>query len=78
MTFVQVGFDQVRMDSPVRIACSFMHKMNKFRGRDISAPPFRRWTTRRRAVSALDISAPFPIFFYFSSYEEDAKKQAIS
>ena len=33
-------------------------------GRAISAPPFRRWTSRRRAVSAPDISAPFPILFF--------------
>ena len=46
--------------------------------RAISAPPFMHWTTGRRAVSALNISAPFHIFFYFSSYEEDAMKQAIS
>ena len=32
-----------------------------------SAPPIRRWTTRRRAVSS----------FFFSSYEENAIKQAI-
>jgi len=30
-----------------------------------SAPPIRRWTSRRRAVSALDISAPFPNFILF-------------
>ena len=47
-------------------------------GRDISAPPIRRCTTRRRAVSAPDISAPFHNFFYFSSYEEKTMKQAIS
>ena len=32
-------------------------------GDAVSAPPIRRWTTRRRAVSAPDISAPFPNFF---------------
>ena len=43
-----------------------------------SALPIRRWTTPRRAVSAPDISAPFPNFFYFSIYEEKTMKQAIS
>ena len=43
-----------------------------------SAPPIRRWTTRHRAVSVPDISAPFPNLFYFSSYEEKTMKQAIS
>ena len=38
-------------------------------GAAVSAPPIRRWTTRRRTVSAADISAPdisapFPIFFF--------------
>ena len=48
---------------------------NRLRGqRDISAPPFRLWTARRRAVSAPDISAPFPIFLNFSSYEEKTMK----
>ena len=31
-----------------------------------------------RVVSALDLSVPFPIFFYFSSYEKKTMKQAIS
>ena len=34
-------------------------KQSTMISRDISAPPTRRWTTRRRAVSAPDISAPF-------------------
>ena len=33
-------------------------------GRVISAPPIRRWTTGRRAVSATDISALFPNFYF--------------
>ena len=36
-----------------------------YRGRAISAPPIRRWTTERRAVSAPEISAPFPNFYLF-------------
>ena len=43
-----------------------------------SALPIRRWTTRHRAVSAPNISAPFPNFFFFWSYEEKTMKQAIS
>ena len=35
------------------------------RWRAISAPPIRRWTFWRRAVSAPDISAPFPNFNLF-------------
>ena len=38
---------------------------NKKGGRDNSALPIRRWTTRHRAVSAPDISVPFPFFFFF-------------
>ena len=34
-------------------------------GRAISAPPIRRWTTRHRAISVPDISAPFHNFFLF-------------
>ena len=33
-------------------------------GAAVWAPPIRRWTTGHRAVSAPDISAPFPIFFF--------------
>ena len=47
-------------------------------GAAVSALQIRRWTIRRRAVSAPDISTPFPILFYFSSYEEKTIKQAIS
>ena len=39
-------------------------RRRRFGGAD-SAPPIRRWTTRRRAVSAPDISAPFHNFFLF-------------
>ena len=35
------------------------------------APPIRRWTTRRRAVSAPIISAPFPIFFSFELWRKN-------
>merc|ERR1719154_1030608 len=34
-------------------------------GAAVSAPPIRRWTARRRAVSVPDISAPFHILFLF-------------
>ena len=45
--------------------CYLVHLSPRSGGRDISAPLIRRWTTRRRAVSVPDISAPFPNFFIF-------------